>query len=248
MPDAAPEPYLRSTDPEIMPWWLTWPEVDPARHSFDRPSVPDVVRLLAPAASVPTRPPGRSGRDDVYEWGRRVGTRWADEMSVALVRHYGRWVSGWRWGVGEADLGGGPVHAWCCPADSMGSPEQTLDVVTEALVEWRGWLEELAERFGRFLPAVTDDRADVALDGWERAVAHLVTVVVDRTCADGGWEHHCRQVLGWFLTVAGVPAERHAPLVEHAIGGRFDSFVAPPDRLIREVAERFAGEVERRAR
>ncbi|MEV0723568.1 hypothetical protein AB0I37_12410 [Micromonospora purpureochromogenes] len=101
----------------------------------------------------------------------------------------------------------------------------------------------MVDRFDRFLPLVTDDGADVALDAWERAVAHLVTVVVDRTCADGGWEHHCRQVLGWLLTLAGVPAERHASLVEHAIGGRIDSFVAPPDRLIRDVAERFAREV-----
>ncbi|MEU5941445.1 hypothetical protein ABZ807_20190 [Micromonospora sp. NPDC047548] len=112
----------------------------------------------------------------------------------------------------------------------------TLTVVSEALIEWRGWLEELVERFDRYLPLVTDDRADVALDAWERAVAHLVTVVVDRTCADGGWQHHCRQVLGWFLTLAGLPPQRHEPLVEHAIGGRFDSFVTPPDRLIRDLA------------
>ncbi|MEU5791476.1 Fic family protein [Micromonospora purpureochromogenes] len=61
MPDAAPEPYLRSTDPEIMPWWLTWQQVDPARHPFDPASAPDVVRSLAPAASEPTRPPTAEG-------------------------------------------------------------------------------------------------------------------------------------------------------------------------------------------
>lgn len=234
-PDAGP--YLRSYDPMIMPDHLTWPEVNPARNPFDRDAAPAIIRSLSAAATVPTRPPGRSGRPEVYDWGQQQGTRWADQMSFAIVGHYGRWASGWRWGVGEADFSGGPVHAWCCPTDSMGSPEQTLGVVTESLVEWRGWLEELSERFDRFLPPLAADPADP--DVWEHAVLHLVTVVVDRTCADGHWEWHCRQVLGWFLGLTAVPPERHKPLLDHSIDGRFDDFRAPSNLLILDVAERF---------
>ncbi len=117
----------------------------------------------------------------------------------------------------------------------MGDPEHTLGVVTEALIEWRGWLEELADRFDRFLPLVVSGSADAG--DWERAALHLVTVAVDRTCADGSWEGHCRQVLGWFLALAGIPSERHEPLLDRSIDDRFDTFVTPSNLLIQDVAE-----------
>lgn len=72
---------------------------------------------------------------------------------------------------------------------------------------------------------------------WERAALHLVTVVVDRTCADGSWEGHCRQVLGWFLALAGIPSARHEPLLDRSIDDRFDTFVTPSNLLIQDVAE-----------
>ncbi|WP_167544564.1 hypothetical protein [Micromonospora chersina] len=43
-------------------------------------------------------------------------------------------------------------------------------------------------------PSLAADPADPAT--WERAAFHLLAVVVDRTCADGAWEWHCRQVFG----------------------------------------------------
>ncbi|MGC4807269.1 hypothetical protein [Micromonospora sp. DT233] len=157
-------------------------------------------------------------------------------MSFAIVGHYGHWASGWRWGVGEADFDGGPVHAWCCPHDSMGDPEHTLGAVTDSLIEWRGWLEELSERFDRFLPSLAAEPADPAR--WEQALLHLVTVVVDRTCADGGWQWHCRQVR-WFLGLAGLPSQRHEPLLDQSIAGRFEDFRTPSNLVIQDVAERF---------
>jgi hypothetical protein len=63
-----------------------------------------------------------------------------------MVERWGRWVVGWRWALDEGDFGGGPIHAWCCPRDSITSAEETLARVGAALIEWRGWLEELAER------------------------------------------------------------------------------------------------------
>ncbi|MGI5241709.1 hypothetical protein [Dactylosporangium sp. CA-139066] len=112
-------------------WTLTWPEVDPDRHPFDAAAAPAVVRALAPAAAFP-------GRDATA---RRA---WADAMGSAIVGHYGRWASGWRWAVGEGDLDGGPVRAWCCFNHSITTPEATPAAVAAGLVEWRGWLEECA--------------------------------------------------------------------------------------------------------
>jgi hypothetical protein len=181
----------------------------------------------------------------VIRWSDTAGTAWSAAMSAALVEHYGRWACGWRWSTGESDFDGGPIVSWCCPRDSMSTPDASLAVVAEAVIEWRSWLEELAERFGRFLPIPADADDEVVLDRWERAVAHLVTVVVDRTQADSGWHGHCQVVLGWFLSAAGIPPEQHAALIEDAFGGRFRSWVTPADRVIDEVAERLAGTMTR---
>lgn len=222
---------------------LTWLEADPARHRFDPLAAPEVVRSLSPAAVVPDRLPGSASDAAVIRWSHQAGTRWCDAMSAALVSHYGPWASGWRWSVGEADLDGGPVHAWCCPRDSMTTPEATLTVVAASLVEWRGWLEELAGRFSESLPLPAGD--DAALAAWERAAARLVTVVVERTGAESAWYNHGEQVLTWFLTAAGVPRGSHDQLVNGAIGGRFESWVAPPGEVITEVAGQLAAGVAR---
>ncbi|MFD0538950.1 Fic family protein [Actinomadura luteofluorescens] len=47
-------------------------------------------------------------------------------MSHALAERYGRWAVGWRWAHDEGDFDGGPVGSWCCPRDSVTTPEETL--------------------------------------------------------------------------------------------------------------------------
>jgi hypothetical protein len=237
------EPSHPAGSPKVHPRSLSWSEVDPEGQTFDADSVHDVVRSLTPAAVVPVRPEGSAADDAVIRWSDEEGTQWADAMTVALVEHYGAWACGWRWSIGEADFDGGPVASWCCPRDSMTTPARTLEVVAASLLEWRLWLEELAERFARFLPLPSDAPKDLVLDTWERAVAHLVTVVVDRTRAESGWYGHCKRVLSWFLTAAGVPTSRHQQLIEDAIGGRFKSWSAPSNRTIANVAERLAATV-----
>ena len=232
-------------DDLLIPRLLTWPDVDPARHPFDRAAAPAVIRGLPPAARVPARPPGPASDSGVIRWSHEAGAAWAEAMSLALVQRYGRWTCGWRWAGGEGDFDGGPVGAWCCPRDSMSTPEATLNAVTAAVLEWRAWLEDLSERFARFLPIPPGAADDVVLDVWERAVAHLVTVVIDRTGAASGWYQHCRQVLGWFLSAAGIPAGRHEELLDDAIDGRFESWVEPPRPVVADVAERLAGSVLR---
>ncbi|MEH0822725.1 MULTISPECIES: hypothetical protein [unclassified Micromonospora] len=229
----------------LSPWSLTWAEVDPDRHPFDPGSAGEVVRRLPPAARTPTCPPGLLDDGGIHWWGE-AGWRWSQEMTGALVDHYGRWSCGWRSAIGAAHLGDRTVYRTL--GRQSVAPEVNLAVVTEGLVVWRDWLTELAERFARFLPALRDTRADVVLDGWERAVAHLVTVVLDRTHAEGGWHRHCELALGWLLGAAGVPERRHEELVRVGIGGRFASWVTPSGQEVREAAERFAVEVDRRAR
>jgi hypothetical protein len=206
---------------------LSWAEVDPAGRVFDPATVPAVVADLV----VPSRLLV-SGAD----W--RLTDLWRDEVTLRLVDRYGRWAVGWCWGIGESDLDGGPVSSWCCYRDAALRPETIPATIPAALAEWHDWLAELAERFDRFLPLPADD-----LDGWERAVAHLVTAVGDRTQYASGWQYCCRTALGWFLEAAGIDAARRTKLLEHALGGRFESWVEPPRAVVESVAGDLAREL-----
>src|SRR4051794_34545531 len=198
----------------MKPWWeeargndlapagLTWAEADPAQRAFDPATALAVVRGLGPAGAVPPPAP-RYPDPALYDWELEVGEPWSDAMTVALSEHYGRWAVGWRWGMGESLHDGGVVRAWSGPAESITTPEATVTAVADALVEWHEWLAELAERFSRFLPIPDDASTGVELAIWERAVANLVTAVVDRTSCESGWQGMCDVVLHWFLTAAG---------------------------------------------
>jgi hypothetical protein len=203
---------------EVRPSELTWADVDPARHPFDPAGVLAVVTELA--SPVPVLPADRYA-------GAPEAAAWRDAVSRGLVERYGRWAAGWCWATGEGDWDGGPGDGWCCVAHSVTTPGPTLSLIAGSLIQWRAWLEDLAARFER-------------LADWEAATAELVVVTAERTGSDSAWFHHCRQVLAWFLTAAGVPPERHADLVEHAVGGRFRSWVEPPEEVTAEVARRLA--------
>ncbi|MEV0394981.1 Fic family protein [Polymorphospora rubra] len=222
----------------IHPRLLSWADVDPARHPFDADEALHVVRSLAPPVPPPLVWAG-------YELvGRDEADRWRETVTHALATRYGRWARGWCWGIGEADHDGGPVNGWCCASHSISSPDETLALVAASLVDWRGWLEDLAERFERFRPLLDPaQEPDDLVVGWEVAVAQLVTATVDRTRSESGWYNHCEQVLTWFLTFAGVPPEQHSTLITHAIGGRFHSWAEPAATEVAEVAGRLAQEV-----
>ncbi|MFJ7965488.1 Fic family protein [Streptomyces sp. NPDC096324] len=171
-------------------------------------------------------------------WSSDEGRPWADAMSHALAEHYGRWTVGWRWAHDEGDFDGGPVGNWCCPRDSITTPEETIARVVAALCEWREWLESLAGWFDAYplnLAEVEDQRIL-----WERAVRNLILQVTDRTGCGSGWHGHCRQVLTWFLSRWGVAPDPAQDLVDEAIGGRFASWTGPDPALVEDVAERLA--------
>ncbi|MFA7754181.1 hypothetical protein V5F01_11090 [Streptomyces sp. NRRL B-2790] len=174
----------------------------------------------------------------MISWSHGEGRAWTEAMTRALVERFGGWALGWRWAHDEGEIGGGPVGSWCCPRDSITSPDETLTKVATALCEWRAWVEDLAERFDgyRLNSVPAEDRQHV----WERAAVHLVTHVVDRTGAGDVWYGHCEQVLTWFLERWGVEAATAEALVEEAIGGRFESWTGPEPDVVDDVAQRLA--------
>jgi hypothetical protein len=223
---------------ELAPWILSWADVDPALHPFDPDETPGVVADLGRTLDFPAKPAGAPADDAVIAWSHQAGRAWADQMTQLLVEQYGAWAAGWRWAHGESDVGGGPVSEWCCPRDSISTQDETLGRVAAALVEWRGWVEALAELFDRFpLDGIPAGHRRAA---WECGASCLVTAVVEQTGADDAWYNHCDQVLTWFLERWRVPPQTAGPLVTEAIGGRFESWVGPPDELVDEVAWKLA--------
>ncbi|MFB7334062.1 Fic family protein [Streptomyces adustus] len=227
---------------ELAPGSLSWDEVDPARHAFDGASAARIIGSLGLARCVPVRPDVSVADPAMGVWSYGEGKTWADAMSYALVQHYGRWTVGWRWAHDEGDFDGGPVGSWCCPRDSITTPEETLARVGAALCEWREWLEDLAGWFEAYpldLAGIEDQRIL-----WECAARNLILQVVDRTGCGSGWHGHCHQVLTWFLSRWGVAPDVASGLVDSAIGGRFRSWTGPDTELVDDIAEQLALSVQ----
>ncbi|MEU5282304.1 hypothetical protein AB0G87_38615 [Streptomyces asoensis] len=218
---------ITATDDELAAARLPWSAVDPALVAFpwDEAEAGEVTAVIA--AMVPA---GDGGWEDNY--------RFTTEVTALLAARYGRWACGWHWAVGEGG-GGGVVTHWCCEAHSVGRPDVTAAKVVASLLEWRDWLEELAQRFAQLAPPAATAGEDRS---WhlERAATRLVTVVMDRTGAECGWYGLCHTVLTWFLSSTGMGAPEARDAVEAAIGGRFTSWTAPPRTLIDAVGEDLA--------
>lgn len=226
---------------DLNPRTLSWDEVDPARHPFDRGSAAQAVRSLGPALRTPSRPDLPHGDPVLHEWGWHVARPWADAMSHSLAERFGGWAVGWRWAHDEGDFDGGPVGSWCDPRVSVTTPEETLGRVVAGLCEWRDWLETLASWFDAYplsLAAVEDERIL-----WECAARNLILQVTDRTGCGSAWYGHCHQVLTWFLSRWHIDSDVARKRVDEAIGGRFESWTGPDRVLLDDVAERIAGSV-----
>ncbi|MFD7030629.1 hypothetical protein ACFWAR_21600 [Streptomyces sp. NPDC059917] len=215
---------------------LTWAEVDPSRHPFelDEDAAKALAALVAPLL------PGPEAVEKLW-W------RATDPVTAFMVNRYGRWACGWNWAVGEGDADGGVVDVWCCARHSVTTAEATAPLAVAALLEWRDWIEDLAERFAALAPPPHAAAPLSCVDPWhwERACTRLVTVVADRTRAESGWYAHCEQVLGWFLAYNGMDEDRAREIVESAVGGRFGSWTAPDVVVVDTVSSRFARTVER---
>ncbi|GGX90745.1 hypothetical protein [Streptomyces fructofermentans] len=206
---------------------MPWSAADPDRVPF----VWDEEEASRTTAEITSMVP-------VADAGWQEKHRFIHEVTVLLAARYGRWTCGWHWAVGEGG-GGGVVGSWCCASHSVREPAATAAGVIASLLEWRDWLEELAERFQQLAPPA---EADAELRSWhlERAATRLVTVVVDRTGAECGWYGLCHTVLTWFLSSTGMGPEDARAAVEAAIGGRFESWTTPPRPLVDTVGEDLA--------
>jgi hypothetical protein len=160
---------------------------------------------------------------------------WVDAVGVALAERFGPWAYGWYWGPGESERLG-----WI--TDRIPAPV----FVTESLLVWRRWLENLAERFDRFLPLLDPARAVAPGDvhaAWEDAITQVMTTVIASVADDDGWQGWCRRVLRWLLTAAGVPVEQAEVLVDRAVDSRLDDWVPPTAAVVGEVAQRLSRDV-----
>lgn len=208
--------YTTSIHQELRAWSLPWSDADPRRNAFEWDD-DEEVRLTA--LVVPMTPPADADRMENFRFMR--------EVTALLASRYGRWACGWLWSTHN----GGPVGAWCCDAHSVGEAEETAARVVASLLEWREWLEEVAERFEQLAPLPGLDAEDRS---WhlERAVTRLVTTVVDRTHAESAWYRLCDTTLTWFLSSTGLGPDEAEKAVEAAIGGRFKSWAEPAPTLV----------------
>ncbi|GAA1976735.1 Fic family protein [Catenulispora subtropica] len=217
---------------------LVWDDVDPARHPFDSGTAASAIAGLGPALRSPRRPDGLVSGSAEYHRFREEADLWTDAMTFALVERFGVWALGWT----HRERDGGPVWSWCCTADSVTTPEETLERVVAAVGEWREWVEGLAWRFEAYpldLAAIEEQRIL-----WERTARSLILRVIDRTGCSGGWYGLCHQVLRWFLMRWGVSPAAATVLVEDAVGPRFHSWVRPEPLVVDEIAEQLAGSLE----
>ncbi|MEU9125811.1 hypothetical protein AB0C96_39390 [Streptomyces sp. NPDC048506] len=206
---------------------LNWENLDPDRHPFTWDE-DEEARLFALVRE--WVPPVLSGMAGGWQ-----GERWCERQVDAIIRErYGSWAQGWNWCYRY----GGVIGSWVTGATSVTTPEETAARVVAALLEWREWLERLAQRFAELAPppeASPEDRS------WhlERATVRLVTHALD-SGAEGGWHGQAALVLRWFLTTTGMNQADAEQAVETAIGGRFESWVTPGRTLIESVGEDLA--------
>ena len=197
---------------------LRWTDVDPATHAFDPARLARVVDRVLPSAA----PVGPA----LDEKRRRL----EEDVDRALIASEGPWIAGWRWAASEPGCGG-VVRAYCCAADSLkGSPAQIRDTIVGAAADLRARLEDLAVMFRAW------DREVEGLDEGEaatRIASRLLPVVLDWTGAEDAWYATFARLLGWALERRGVSARRAESIVDRAVGGRFESWLQPPEDTVR---------------
>ena len=210
--------------------YLRWCDVDPRRHDFDAGEARSIaerhVLWGVDGDAGRTAPVLGRKRDDIEA-----------RIDRELIGAFGAWVAGWRWAASEPG-GGGPVRGWCCAGDSVfrkgdRSATDSIERVVAAVMEWRAFLVELAERFD-VLREETASRRDAEVV--ERVAARLLPVVVERTGAEDAWYATFAQVLSWYLEAAGLEDDAVREAVNTVVSGRFESWIAPGEALAASVS------------
>lgn len=213
---------MQSADDHLFPYSLRWSEAFRCRDIDDTTDAHTIALAVLREGS---RSPDDQER----------------EITARLVDRFGRWASGWRWAADEGSLGGGPVHAWCCPKHSLTTPEETAPRVHAALDEWRAWTLRLHARFQEHV--VPQAAVQDVERSFQQAVTLLVHEVIVQTNAGDAWYNHCAQVLAWYLEFNGIDPADSAAMVEGAISGKFESWVGPDDASLAAVTGSLAQQV-----
>ncbi|MHC5902666.1 hypothetical protein ACVNF4_01920 [Streptomyces sp. S6] len=185
----------------------TWRDLDPARHPFDPKSASVMVSEI------------------VFSRGPQ------ESISEGLGRCFGDWAY---WAVDafdESPYSGSVIRD--IPTRS-GDPEQMAQRYTSVLLQWRGWLEELAAAFASSAPPPGADEDEIRRTR-AHAVAPLVTLVVERTGAGELWRAPCADAIAWYLESTGMPADKAEELADEVVDSEFESWISPDAEAVGRV-------------
>src|SRR5688572_13153893 len=101
-------------------WFMSWSDVDPARHALDCSVVHETATEVVTGSTL--------DRDQIER-----------QLETALIARCGTWISGWNWAASEPGSGG-VVRAWCCHDHSVlpegeDGPKPTTERVVAAASE-----------------------------------------------------------------------------------------------------------------
>ncbi|MER7478115.1 hypothetical protein ABTX60_10725 [Streptomyces sp. NPDC126510] len=201
---------------------MTWRDVDPTTHPFDPGQAPDVVRYVV------SSPDPESGRPRGL---------WSDNaVARGLAEHYGSWAFGCCYAVDEYPGSGALIQDLPTSGLGSGDLEQQAQRYTSALLQWRAWIEEISAVFAQFAPG-PDAGGEERRRMRERAVAPLVTLVVERTGAGETWRGACAQTLIWYLESTGLSPLEAEELADEVVDSQFESWVAPDAEVVGSAAK-----------
>ncbi|HEY0251464.1 MAG TPA: hypothetical protein VGC41_08045, partial [Kofleriaceae bacterium] len=203
---------------------MAWRDLDPRTHPFDA----DVLEVAIVAAVV-------GYRDRMAD--PTIRSEVEQKIGDAIETHAGAWANGWNW-VATEPGGGGPTSGWCCSSDSVFRDDDpdwraTSSRAVAALLDWRGYLEELDAVFAH-LRAETASM-DVATE-LETAMQRIVSVVVAHTTASDAWYNTLGAAIRWYIEQAQLSGDPQAieTQIESISSGRFESWVAPSASQVAE--------------
>jgi hypothetical protein len=228
--------------PQITFWHLTWKEISTQNTIFDPAALrPRLEEILTQLVSAHARTPAKGKRRPRWEEVRL--------LNDAIVDTYGPWASGWCFSCGEGG-GGGVVDAtkWCCPEHSLFPKGYSVDQVGEhadrilrALGDWRDHLCRLGELFKAVERPVDPAGAQLAL---RKAVARLVTWVIEATGCDDAWYAYLERTLSWLLEHLGLDPGQARAVVDQVVKGRFESWIQPQPGELEQMTDELAALAE----
>jgi hypothetical protein len=174
------------------------------------------------------------------------GVRLTTAITARFADAFGPMSGGWCWARDEGWVGGGVVSSWCCPRHSVPKREATGRLSeTHALTVANAATAGLLEWFA-FLRVAREEIAALRIDEDERTfllgVARLTDMVVQATGCGDAWYVLAMRVVAWYLERCGVPSP--AEVAAKALGGMFESWVAPPPSAVEEAARLLLEETE----